>query len=131
VSLVVDASVLVRLLLQSGQRGAAVQGSIDEEDLHAPHLIDLEVTSALRRLRADGAISAGQSDRAVRALPHAPVLRYPHGPLVTRIWDLRANLTAYDAAYVALAEVLACPLLTSDEGLATAPGPRCPRRHLP
>ena len=74
---------------------------------------------------------AGRAAAALSDLAALGLDRYPHAPLLPRIWQLRANLTAYDACYAALAETLELRLLTSDHGLATAPGPRCARRHLP
>lgn len=93
-----------------------------DETLHAPHLFDVEVLQALRGLALGGLISESRSRRALKALLDMRVTRYPHGPLAARIWELRNNLTAYDAAYVALAEALGAPLVTTDGGLARSPG---------
>jgi predicted nucleic acid-binding protein len=95
-----------------------------DESLHAPYLFDVEVLHALRGLTLGGLISESRSRHALEALSDVRVTRYPHGPLVARIWDLRNNLTAYDAAYVALAEALDAPLVTTDGRLARASGPR-------
>lgn len=94
--------------------------------MHAPALVDFEVAQVLRRLVAGGAMSASRGRAALELLAELPVSRHPGVPLLPRVWELRANLTAYDAAYVALAEALACPLLTGDASLARAPGLRAP-----
>ena len=130
-SLVVDASVVLRLLLHTGARGTDVRAVVTGQDLHAPHLLDVEVASGLRRLIASNALTAGRATAALGDLAALGLDRYPHLPLLPRVWQLRANLSAYDACYAALAETLQCQLLTSDRGLATAPGPRCSRQHLP
>jgi predicted nucleic acid-binding protein len=131
VSVVVDASVVLRLLLQTGAVADDLRTTVATEDLHAPALVDVEVVSGLRRLAAVGSVESGRAVEAVADLALLGIERYPHTPLLPRIWQLRANLSAYDATYAALAETLGCPLVTSDRGLATAPGPRCERRHLP
>ena len=94
------------------------------ETLHAPHLLDLEVLQVLRRYAAAGEISAERAREALDDLAAFRLRRWAHEPLTLRIWDLRQNLTAYDAAYVALAEALGAPLLTRDRRLASAPGIR-------
>ena len=130
-SVVLDASAVLRLLLQTGERAADLRAVVAADDLHAPALVDVEVASGLRWPRATGAVGAPLAAEAVRDLALLGIERYPHTPLLPRIWQLRADLTAYDATCAALAETLGCPLLTSDRGLATAPAPRCERRHLP
>jgi len=125
-TLVVDASVLVMALADDGGEGAAARGRLRGETLTAPHLIDLEVASALRRLTARGALTERRASAALRDLSDLPLQRAPHAPLLPRVWALRGNLTPYDAAYVALAEALEAPLLTADRRLDKAPGPRCP-----
>ena len=90
--------------------------------MHAPHLIDVEVAQVVRRYAAAGELDAERGREALADLADFPLLRYPHDLLLQRIWELRNNLTAYDAAYVALAEVLGAPLLTRDRRLAAAPG---------
>lgn len=94
------------------------------EALHAPHLIDLEVLQVLRRYAAAGEISSQRAREALDDLAAFRLRRWAHDALALRIWDLRQNLTAYDAAYVALAEALGAPLLTRDRRLASAPGIR-------
>ena len=114
-----DASVIVSALADSGKRGAAATSALSTADLLAPHLIDLEVAHSLRRYDRRG------DERAATALHRfrlIPITRFDHGPLLPRIWELRHNLTAYDAAYVALAEAIRAPLFTSDRKIATAPG---------
>ena len=123
--MVLDASAAVAWLF--GACGAAPVASRigrSEETVHVPHLFDLEIVNALRRAGRAGRVS---SDRALGVLADLSALRamrYPHGPFVPRIWELRENLSAYDAAYVALAEALDAPLLTLDGRLARAPGVR-------
>ncbi len=92
------------------------------ETLHAPHLLDLEVAQVIRRYHLLGEIDTLRGQQALSDLRDLPLNRYPHEELLPRIWELKGNLTAYDAAYVALAEVLAAPLLTGDGRLAAAPG---------
>ncbi|SFP86689.1 Predicted nucleic acid-binding protein, contains PIN domain [Geodermatophilus dictyosporus] len=129
-SVVLDASVVLRLLLQTGGRAAELHDLVRADDLHAPALVDVEVASGLRRLTATGAVGADRAAEAVDDLVLLGIERYPHTSLLPRIWQLRSNLTACDATCAALAERLGCALLTADRGLATAPGPRCERRHL-
>lgn len=92
---------------------------------HAPELVDLEVVSVLRRLLRLGTIDQRRAAQAVEDLERHPLRRYSHEALLGRVWGLRDNLSPYDAAYVALAEVLEATLVTADAGLAGAPGPRC------
>jgi len=121
--IVLDASALLDLLLgtTSGYRLAERIRPL-EISLHAPHLIDIEVTQAVRKYVLSGSVSAERGRLALRHLADLDLERYPHTPLLPRIWALRDNLTAYDAAYVALAEVLEATLVTSDHRLAKAPG---------
>ena len=120
--IVVDASVILELLLQT-PAAAAVEDRIfaNGETLHAPYLLDVEVAQVLRRYASRGEISEARGRRALELLASVPLRRYPHEPLLQRIWALRGNLTAYDAAYVALAEGLDATLLTRDDHLARAP----------
>lgn len=119
--LVLDASALLTVLLGSGQ-GALVERLADERELHVPHLIDVEVASALRRLCHAGHLGGDRARDALTDLSDLKLTRYPHEPLLPRVWELRENLSAYDATYVALAELLGSPLLTTDAGLARSPG---------
>ena len=125
--IVVDASVVATALAVQGIDGDEAREHLRHGgQLHAPHLMDLEVTSVLRRRQQAGNIDGRQVGAAFDALRDLPVIRYRHFPLVRRrIWELRSNLTPYDAAYVALAETLRCPLLTGDRRLERAPGIRC------
>ena len=123
--IVVDASALLEVLLNSPPGERLTQRlRRSEEALHAPHLIDLEVTQALRRYQAAGEMSPQRAHQALLAFVQMPLERHPHWPFLERIWELRRNLTAYDAAYVALAEALDATLLTCDRALASAPGHR-------
>ncbi len=123
--LVVDASVLVLVLGDDGADGDAARARLRGEALAAPELLDLEVTSVLRKQRRAGAIDDRRAGLALTDLGAVPIDRAPHLPLLSRCWELRENLTVYDAAYVALAELLQVDLLTADRRLALAPGPRC------
>jgi len=119
--IVLDASAAVDWLLQTppGQR---IEKRIysQSESLHAPHLLDLEVVQVLRRLAREGTVSARRVDEAVDDLLGLRIARYAHFVFLPRVWHLRHNLSAYDAAYVALAEELDAPLITRDSRLASA-----------
>lgn len=123
--LVVDASVLAVALSDDGADGDAVRARLRGEDLVAPELLDLEVVSVLRGQMLAGSLDARRADLALNDLSAMPLKRAPHLPLLQRCWELRENLTTYDASYVALAEALDVLLLTGDRRLARAPGPRC------
>ena len=122
--IVLDASAVVAVLLDPDPGAERIRERIEspDEDLHVPHLTDLEVIHALRRQALRGALTPRRSDEALEDLANIMFVRYPHTPLVERIWELRHNLTTYDAAYVALAEALDAPLITTDARLAQAPG---------
>jgi predicted nucleic acid-binding protein len=121
--IVLDASAAVDWLLQTSA-GQSIEKRIysRNESLHAPHLLDLEVTQVLRRLALQGVISAHRSDEAVRDLLDLRITRYPHLVLLPRIWQLRHNFSAYDAAYIVLAEKLGAALVTRDARLTSASG---------
>ena len=121
--IVLDASAAVEWLLHTAA-GQSIESLIysGRESLHAPHLIDLEVAQVLRRLVREGTIPGTRADEAVQDLLDLRITRYPHFVLFPRIWQLRHNLSAYDAAYVVLAEKLGAPLVTRDRRLAAAPG---------
>lgn len=123
--IVVDASVVATALGDDGDDGRRARERIAAERLSAPEVIDLEVLSAFRRLCAAGKLSVERADAAVADLQDLRIERVPHRPLVARCWELRDNVTVYDAAYIALAESLDVPLLTADRRLAAAPGARC------
>jgi predicted nucleic acid-binding protein len=93
--------------------------------LQAPHLVDIEVVSVLRRRAAAGDLDETRAERALQDLESLRITRYPHVRLASRAWELRHNVSPYDAAYVSLAEALRCVLLTWDRRLASAAGPRC------
>jgi predicted nucleic acid-binding protein len=121
--IVLDASAAVDWLLQtSAGKNIEKRIYLRNETLHAPHLFDLEVTQVLRRLALQGLIPVHRIDEAVRDLLDLRLTRYPHGMLVPRIWQLRHNFSAYDAAYVVLAEKLGAVLVTRDARLASASG---------
>jgi len=121
--IVLDSSALLDFLLRT-PRGEAVARRIAsaDETLHAPHLLDLEVVHVLRRYESKGLLARTRAEEALRDFADLDITRYPHEDLLRRIWALRKNVTAYDAAYVALAEALGAPLLTADEKLARSPG---------
>jgi len=119
----VDASALLEVLLRT-ERGARIETRLlsRDESLHVPHLVDVEVAQVLRRYAAAGKLTAERGLEALSDLADFPLQRHPHDWLLSRIWDLRQNVTAYDAAYIALAEALPAPLVTCDARLASAPG---------
>jgi len=121
--IVLDASAVVELLLGT-ERGRAVADRIADPvlSLHAPHLVDVEVAQALRRLVQNGELEQDDARIALENLRALDLERHAHEPLLDRIWTLRKNMTAYDAAYVALAEALDAIVLTCDGRLARAPG---------
>jgi len=123
--IVVDASVVVTALGDDGPDGDHARERLRGERLAAPHLLDLEVCSAWRQLHAAGHLDQRRVELALADLTALGITRVPHIPLLSRCWELRANLTIYDAAYVALAEALDAVLLTADQRLSGAPGPRC------
>ncbi len=121
--IVADASVVLEVLLRT-----RVAPQIEErifspgETLHAPHILDLEIAQVLRRYCVSGAIEPERGLEALVDLTDLPITRYPHDIFLPRIWELRHNMTAYDAVYVALAETLSASLLTRDTRLASASG---------
>jgi predicted nucleic acid-binding protein len=122
--IVIDASAAIEWLLHSAA-GWSIENRIyaDRESLYAPQVLDLEVAQTLRRLVRERAVSAERAEDALSDLLALRILRHPHSPLLPRIWQLRHNLSAYDAAYVALAERLDAALLTRDKRLAASSGP--------
>ena len=123
--LVVDASVVAPLIADGGPDGDAFRAAARGQTLLAPDLLRVEVLSVVRRHLAAGALSAQQANDAVDDLLALPITLCPTPALLRRCWELRSNVTAYDACYVALAETLDIALLTADAKLANAPGTRC------
>ena len=120
--IVLDASALVELLLNT-RAGQAVARRIADPNLgvHVPHLADIEVAQVLRRLASRGELKAAEASTAIEDLRSLDLQRHAHEPLLERVWELRQNLSAYDAVYVALAEVLDTTVVTCDGRLARAP----------
>jgi predicted nucleic acid-binding protein len=123
--IVVDASALLEALLRTPAADAVEKWLFDSgQTLHVPHLLDVEVAQVLRRYTVSGEMDEPRGRAALTDLGAFPLVRYPHDFLLSRVWELRNNLTAYDAVYVALAEALGAPLLTRDRRLAAASGHR-------
>jgi predicted nucleic acid-binding protein len=125
--IVLDASAAVDWLLQT-PAGQHIEKRIysRNETLHAPHLLDIEVTQVLRRLALQGVVSVHRADEAIHDLLDLRITRYPHLVLLPRVWQLRHNFSAYDAAYIVLAEKLGAALVTRDARLASASGHAAP-----
>jgi predicted nucleic acid-binding protein len=121
--IVLDASAAIDWLLQT-TAGQEIQRRIfsRKESLHCPHLLDLEIVQVLRRLSREGTIGSQRAGEAMKDLLDLRIVRYPHFLLLPQIWRLRHNLSAYDAAYVALAEKLGAALITRDSRMASAVG---------
>jgi predicted nucleic acid-binding protein len=123
--IVIDASAVLELVLDTeAARRVADRLLAPAEVLHAPHLLDVEVTQAVRRYVASREVDARKGRQAIADLLDLPVVRHPHTVLLERAWELRRSVSAYDAMYVALAEGLDAPLVTRDERLARAHGHR-------
>jgi predicted nucleic acid-binding protein len=120
---VVDASAVVEMLLRTpvGEKCRERLLAVDES-LCVPHLLDVEVAQVIRRFAGRGEITAARGGEALFDLADLPLTRYPHGPLLERVWELRNSVSAYDAAYLALAEALDAPIVTSDGRVARAHG---------
>lgn len=123
--IVVDGSVAVTAVAAVGRGADRALRRIARELALAPHVLDLEVTSALRRMLRRGEVTADGARRGLRRLDGLGIRRVGHAPLIARCWELRDNLTPYDASYVALAEQTGATLLTGDAHLARAPGIEC------
>lgn len=123
--IVVDASVIAPALADDGESGDRARGRLRDEHLCAPEIVDLEVTSVLRRLLGAGDLDERRAAMALGDLRDLDLRRVGHRRLLPRIWELRHTVTPYDAAYVALAEVLGTVLITADRRLGAGPGPRC------
>jgi predicted nucleic acid-binding protein len=120
--IVVDASVLVEALTEDPR---ALRARLSLDELHTSQHVDVEVASAVRRLEAAGKVTAVRAAGAIAAVVQLEVRQHRAAPLLDRIWQLRHNVTPYDATYVALAEHLGCRLVTKDARLAASPGIRC------
>jgi predicted nucleic acid-binding protein len=119
--IVVDASAIIEWLI-AGARGEAVGRALEGQNIQAPAHLDVEVAQVTRRLTRNAVLTPNRGRAMLEILAEAPIRRVPLSPLLPRIWALRASLTAYDAAYVALAEALPAPLLTFDQKIPGAPG---------
>lgn len=123
--IVLDASAALELLLRAADHPGLVDRVLRSgEAIAAPHLLDVEVTHVLRRFVASGELTEARAREAIEDHLAMGISRYPHDGLLTRIWQLRANCTAYDAAYLALSEALDAALITCDTRLADVPGTR-------
>jgi predicted nucleic acid-binding protein len=124
--IVADASIVVSALLSTAGAGARARERLRQDpDLHVPHLLDVEVTAALRRRVRLGQTDVEVATDVLSDLADLAAMRWDHEPLLRRVWELRENVTPYDAVYVVLAEMLDAPLVTSDARLSRAPGLRC------
>ena len=121
---VIDAGVVVEALISDNDLGQAARGALSAR-CTAPELVDLEVGATLRRLVLARRLTARRASAAVQDLYDLPLQRASHRPLLDRCWALRDSVTFYDAAYLALAELLGVPLVTTDSRLSRAPGLRC------
>ncbi|TDE08222.1 type II toxin-antitoxin system VapC family toxin [Jiangella asiatica] len=124
-TLVVDASLVVSALVDSGADGAWADSLLATQPLAAPHLMPVEAANILRRSATAGLISGDTAAMAHADLVALPLDLFSYAPFAERAWELRDNVTSYDAWYVALAEHLGCALATLDNRLAATPGPRC------
>jgi predicted nucleic acid-binding protein len=123
--IITDASFLVIALADDGNDGSQARERLRGQELAAPHLIDPEVASVLRRQVAIGTVTKQRARQALQDLADLPVERVAHTTLLPRVWELRDNYTAYDACYVAVAELFRAPLLTCDAKMAHGSGARC------
>lgn len=119
--IVLDASAAIEWLLGLPRADAVADRLVASDDVHAPHLLGVEVAQVVRRYEAAGEVGADRGAAALRDLADLDVVHHPHEPLLPTIWRLRSNLTAYDATYVALALALDVPIVTLDRALAAAP----------
>ena len=124
-SIVVDASVLVAALVDTGPQGAWSEDVLENGPLNAPELARVEAANILRRLERAGEIATAEANAAFEDLIDLDLELFAFDAFAERVWELRRNVTAYDASYVALAESLKAPLATLDESLANATGPKC------
>lgn len=122
--IVVDASALTEVLLRGSDAQAIERRLVSARTIHGPHLLDLEVTQVLRRYAAAGRATPARCRQVLDDLGAMGLRRHPHDFVLPRVWELRHNLTSYDAVYIALAEYLDAPLLTRDRRMASAAGHR-------
>jgi predicted nucleic acid-binding protein len=123
--IVVDASAVVEVLLRLEKSNVLIERLLgSDEKLCAPELLDVEVAQVIRRYWRSGDVTAARGTAAINDLTDLPIERFAHAPLLDRIWQLRSNATAYDAAYIALAEATDSPLVTCDKALKSIPGTR-------
>jgi predicted nucleic acid-binding protein len=122
--LVVDTSAVLEAIAALDPAPGLIERLAQDGDLHGPHLIDTELLHALRRLNINDQISNERAEDARSDFAELALVRYPHQPLNDRVWELRNNVTAYDATFIALAEALSAPLVTCDARLASTPGHR-------
>ncbi len=122
---VIDAGTLIAAFIERDGMGDRAREHLNVDRLAAPELIDIETCSALRQLDLAGRLPTGTATTAMSRLARLSIERHTHSPLLDRCWQLRHNVTPYEAAYVALAEALDVPLVTTDAHLARATGPRC------
>ncbi|MFT8636770.1 MAG: type II toxin-antitoxin system VapC family toxin [Pseudoclavibacter sp.] len=123
--IVPDASAIVALLIAPGEEGEAAATGLAGRQLHAPSHLPVEVANVLRRRANGGLLSRTEADLAFSDLWRLTITLWPFETVAERAWNLGATVSSYDAAYVALAERLRCPLATLDRRLAAAPGPKC------
>jgi predicted nucleic acid-binding protein len=125
VTLVIDASLVVSALVDGGDTGTWAESLLTAGPLCAPHLMPVEVTNILRRAAAKGEITQDVASMAHADLLDLRVELFPYAPFAARVWELRENVTSYDAWYIALAESLGASVATLDRRMTQAPGPRC------
>jgi len=130
--IVIDASVLANAIADDGADGERARSDVRSAgEVAAPDLVDVETVAVLRRRWLAGSLTADRFRTAIGDLELLEVDRYPALPFMRRAYELRHNVSAYDASYIALAELLGCELVTGDRRLAASPGPRCPIRVIP
>ncbi|MGU3435110.1 type II toxin-antitoxin system VapC family toxin [Actinomycetes bacterium M1A6_2h] len=123
--IVIDAGVLVVALLDHGAAGSAIRARLRGYEMASPELVDLECASVIRRFVRNGDVTADRGSLALEDLHSLAINRTSHSPLISRCWELRDNMSMYDASYVALAEAIEAPLWTTDARLARSPGTSC------
>jgi predicted nucleic acid-binding protein len=124
-SVVIDSSVVVAALVDTGAHGVWAEKILEDDDLYAPELLQVEAANVLRRLERSKVITEQEADAAFEDLMQLDVDLHAFESLSERVWELRHNVTSYDGWYVALAEALGLPLATLDGRLAKSEGPKC------